>query len=151
MKLLATTVFACLLVGPAAARAGDKESKQQKKLNLQHASDIASAQKAAEAWLKIEDSARYAEAWKAASQLFQSNVPEAAWDRRMQAVRRPLDPVLTRTLDVSEYKTQLPNLPTGEYVAFVWETVFGSGRPSLESLVMTDEKGQWKMAGYAVQ
>jgi hypothetical protein len=151
MRILLTATLSLALVCAPAARARDKESKQQQKLDAAHAADIGAAQKAAESWLKIEDAAHYDEAWQAASRLFQSNVAEPAWDKRMQQIRRPLDPVLTRTLDACEYKTRIGSLPPGQYVAFVWETVFASGKPSLESLIMTQQDGQWKMAGYAIQ
>ena len=39
----------------------------------------------------------------------------------------------------------MPNLPKGEYVAFVYETTFANGHPQLESVVMVHEgrAGRW--------
>jgi hypothetical protein len=45
----------------------------------------------------------------------------------------------------------VPNLPKGEYVAFVYQTVFANGHPQVESVVMVHEGEAWKMVGYAVQ
>lgn len=126
-------------------------NKKQEKLNAQHADAIAAARTAAEAWLKIEDAEAYDKSWAAGSEYFRSQVPEQGWARRMETMRRAIDPVLQRDLTASEWKTEVPNLPKGEYVAFVYETTFANGHPLVESLVMVHEGGNWKMVGYAVQ
>jgi hypothetical protein len=126
-------------------------SKKQEKINAQHADAIAAAQKAAEAWMKIEDAETYDKSWAAASDYFRSQVPEQGWVRRMETMRKPLDPLLVRDLTASEWKAEVPNLPKGEYVAFVYQTTFANGHPQVESVVMVHEGDAWKMVGYAVQ
>jgi hypothetical protein len=126
-------------------------SKKQEKINAQHADAIAAARTAADEWLKIEDAETYDKSWDAASDYFRSQVPEKGWVRRMEMTRKALDPVLVRDLKASEWNTEMPNLPKGEYVAFVYETTFANGHPQLESVVMTHEGSGWKMVGYAVQ
>ncbi len=125
-------------------------SKKQEKINAQHADAIAAARTAAEAWLKIEDAETYDKSWAAASDYFHSQVPEQGWVRRMSETRKPLDPLLVRDLTASQWNTEMPNLPKGEYVAFVYETTFANGHPQVESVVMMHEGGAWKMVGYAV-
>jgi Protein of unknown function (DUF4019) len=139
--------IALLLAPPGSAQL----SKKQEKINAQHADAIAAARTAAEAWLKIEDSESYDKSWSAASEYFRSQVPERGWVERMAVTRKPLDPMVTRDLEASEWKTEVPNLPKGEYVAFVYQTVFANGHPQLESVVMVREGDVWKMVGYAVQ
>ncbi|HEY3988627.1 MAG TPA: DUF4019 domain-containing protein [Acidobacteriaceae bacterium] len=139
-----------LLLLPALA-ASAQLSKKQEKINAQHADAIAAARTAAEAWLKIEDAESYDKSWAAGSDYFRSQVPEQGWVRRMETMRKALDPVLVRDLTASEWKTEVPNLPKGEYVAFVYQTTFANGHPQLESVVMVHEGGAWKMVGYAVQ
>jgi hypothetical protein len=143
------TLLVWLLLPALAANA--QLSKKQEKLNAQHADAIASAQKAAEAWLKVEDAESYEKSWAAASEYFRSQVPEQGWVRRMGVTRKPLDPMVTRDLEASEWKAEVPNLPKGEYVAFVYQTVFANGHPQVESVVMVHEGDTWKMVGYAVQ
>jgi Protein of unknown function (DUF4019) len=138
------------LLLPALA-ASAQLSKKQEKINAQHADAIAAARTAAEAWLKIEDAQSYDKSWQAGSDYFRSQVPEQGWVRRMETMRKALDPLLVRDLTASEWKTEVPNLPKGEYVAFVYQTTFANGHPQLESLVMVHEGGAWKMVGYAVQ
>jgi hypothetical protein len=129
-----------LVMFPSTALAGSK-----------HTAEIAAAQKAGDAWMQLLDAEKYDECWQQSSPFFQKNVPQTAFRKRMETVRKPLDPVVIRTLHTSEYKTELSGLPKGEYVAFVWETVFSNSQEMLESLIMSDEAGQWKMIGYAVQ
>src|SRR6185437_4916349 len=76
--------------------AGAQLSKKQEKLNAQHADAITAARTAADAWLKIEDAENYDKSWQAASEYFRSQVPEQGWVRRMQTMRRAIDPVLER-------------------------------------------------------
>ena len=139
--------MALLLVLPSSAQL----SKKQEKLNAQHADAIAAARTAAEAWLKIQDAETYDKSWQAGSDYFRSQVPEQGWVRRMETMRKALDPMLVRDLEVSEWNTEMPNLPKGEYVAFVYQTTFANGHPQAESVVMVHEGGVWKMVGYAVQ
>jgi hypothetical protein len=145
--VLALAGIALLLVLPGRAQL----SKKQEKLNAQHADAIGAARTAAEAWLKIEDAETYDKSWAAASDYFRSQVPEQGWVRHMTETRKPLDPLLVRDLTASEWNTEVPNLPKGEYVAFVYQTTFANGHPQLESLVMVHEGGAWKMVGYAAQ
>jgi uncharacterized protein DUF4019 len=126
-------------------------SKKQEKVNAQHADAIKAARTAAEAWLKIEDAQTYDKSWAAGSDYFRSQVPEQGWVRHMETMRKALDPMLVRDLIVTEWKTEVPDLPKGEYVAFVYQTTFANGHPQMESLVMVHEGDSWKMAGYAVQ
>jgi hypothetical protein len=125
-------------------------SKKQEKINAQHADAIAAARTAADAWLKIEDAQTYDKSWAAGSDYFRSQVPEQGWVRRMETTRKAIDPVLVRDLTATEWKNEVPNLPKGEYVAFVYQTTFANGHPQLESLVMVHEGDSWKMVGYAV-
>jgi hypothetical protein len=149
-KPCAVALLALMFVwvpGPADAQL----SKKQEKMNAQHADAIAAARTAAEAWLKIEDAEAYDKSWQAGSEYFRSQVPEQGWVRHMETMRKPLDPVVTRDLTASEWNTEMPNLPKGEYVAFVYQTVFANGHPQLESVVMVHEGEAWRMVGYSVQ
>jgi hypothetical protein len=138
------------LLLPALA-ANAQLSKKQEKINAQHADAIAAARTAAEAWLKIEDAETYDKSWAAGSDYFRSQVPQQGWVRHMNETRKPLDPLLVRDLQENEWNTEMPNLPKGEYVAFVYQTTFSNGHPQIESVVMVHEGGAWKMVGYAVQ
>jgi hypothetical protein len=146
---VASALLALSLLVAFAANA--QISKKQEKINAQHADAIAAARTAAEAWLKIEDAETYEKSWAAASDYFRSQVPEQGWVKHMAVTRKALDPLVTRDLQASEWTTEVPNLPKGEYVAFVYQTVFANGHPQVESLVMVHEGDAWKMVGYAVQ
>lgn len=149
MQIRWVTVVLAFVLVPLASFA--QLSKKQEKLNAQHADAIAAARTAAEAWLKIEDAETYDKSWAAGSDYFRSQVPEEGWVKRMQTMRKAIDPVLMRDLQATEWNTEMPNLPQGEYVAFVYETTFADGHPQAESVVMVHEGRVWKMVGYAVQ
>ena len=145
----AVALLALLFV---AALAGSAQiSKKQEKINAQHADAISAARTAAAAWLKIEDAQTYDKSWQAGSDYFHSQVPVQGWVRRMETMRRAIDPVLVRDLVATQWMNEVPNLPKGEYVAFVYQTTFANGHPQPESLVMVHEGNAWKMVGYAVQ
>ena len=146
-RALLLLFLAMLLSAPGIAQL----DKKQEKINAQHVDAVAAARSGAEAWLKIQDAGTYDKSWDAASDYFRSHVPKLGWERRMVMVRKPIDPMLTRDLSATEWKSEVPNLPKGEYVAFAYETVFASGHPQLETVVMVHESSAWKMVGYAVQ
>ena len=133
------------------AQKEDRQQKKQDAINQAHAPQVAAAQKAAGAWLEIVDAEKYAESWKASAPFLQQHVSEAAWLNRLDTMRKPIDPLVERTLQTTQYREQFPGLPTGQYVAFVWETYFGAKHAMLESVIMSFDGTTWKPVGYAVQ
>ena len=143
--------FVCLMVISPGALSQDKQQRKQDSVNAAHATQIDAAKKVAYDWLKLVDEEKYAESWKQAAPYLREHVPLAAWEKRLNEVRRPIDPMVDRTLSTTEYREQLPGLPPGEYVAFVWEAYFGVKHEMLESMVLSYVNGEWKAVGYAVQ
>jgi hypothetical protein len=133
------------------AQKEDKQQKKQDAINQAHAPQVAAAQKAAVDWLAIVDAEKYAESWKATAPFLQQHLSEAAWLKRMDSMRKPIDPLVERTLQTTQYRDQFPGLPQGQYVAFVWETYFGAKHSMLESVIMSFDGTTWKTVGYAVQ
>ena len=131
--------------------AQDKQQRKQQTINEAHNDQIDSAKKVAVDWLALVDQEKYAESWQQAAPFLKEHVPLAAWEKRLNEVRKPIDPMVDRTLSTTEYRDQLPGLPAGQYVAFVWETYFGVKHEMLESVIMSLTNGQWKTVGYAVQ
>ena len=133
------------------ARAEDKQQKKEDAVNQAHAAEVDAAKKVALDWLALIDTDKYAESWKQSAAFLQAHFPQAAWQKHLDQMRKPLDPFVDRTLSNTEYRDQLPGLPPGQYVALVWESYFGTKHQMLESVVMTLDNGQWKPVGYAVQ
>jgi hypothetical protein len=128
-----------------------QKEKKQEAINDAHAAQVEAAKKAAGDWLSLVDAQKYEESWKQAAPFLQAHFPEKDWEKRMNSMRKPIDPMVDRTLHTTQYRDQFPGLPAGEYVAFVWETYFGVKTQMLESVIMSFEGGQWRVVGYAVQ
>jgi hypothetical protein len=133
------------------AQKEDKQQRKQDAINQAHAAQVEAAQKAARDWLQLVDAEKYEESWKQAAPFLQAHLAEKDWEKRLDAMRKPIDPMVDRSLHTTQYREQFPGLPAGQYVAFVWETYFGAKHQMLESLIMSYDGNQWKAVGYAVQ
>jgi hypothetical protein len=111
------------------------------------------AQRAAESWLALVDSARYAESWTEAAAAFRGAVSQASWDSTITQVRGPLGAARSRELLGAQYTTSMPGAPPGEYVVLQFRTVFaGRDTPAVETVVpMKDPDGTWRVSGYFIR
>lgn len=144
-----TILLCCALI--AHAQKEDRQQRQQEAANAAHAPQVEAAQKAATAWLELVDAEKYADSWKQTAPFLQAHVSEQNWVKRLDSMRKPIDPMVNRSLHTTQYREQFPGLPAGEYVAFVWETYFGAKHDMLESVIMSFDGSQWKPVGYAIQ
>jgi len=76
---------------------------------------------AAKNWLSLVDSGNYAESWQKASKYFKNFVPEKQWQQSLNTMRHPLGKVISREVEIKQYKTSLPGAPDGEYVVMKLE------------------------------
>jgi hypothetical protein len=112
----------------------------------------AAAVKAAESWMTLVDSGKYAESWKAAASLFREKVTAAQWEDAVRSARGPLGPVESRKLVTAQYTRTLPGAPDGDYVVIRYETTFQKKKASVETVTpMKDKDGVWKVSGYFIQ
>ncbi len=120
-------------------------------MNARHASEVDAAQQAALQWLAVVDAEKYADSWKQAAPFLKEHFAEKDWEKHLDTMRKPIDPMVDRTLHTTQYREQFPGLPKGAYVAFVWESYFGTRHQMLESVIMSYDGSQWKPIGYALQ
>jgi len=121
------------------------------RLLAQPASDPA-AIKAAESWLGLVDSGKYAESWKTAASLFREKITAAQWEEAVRSARGPLGPVQSRKLASAQFTRTLPGAPDGEYVMIRYETSFEKKKAGVETITpMKDKDGVWRVAGYYIQ
>ena len=107
---------------------------------------------AAENWLAIIDKGEYAESWKEAAEYFKTAVSQNQWVNSLQAVRKPLGKVNSRTVKSTTYKTSLPGAPDGEYVVIQFTTIFENKKSALETVTpMKDKDGKWRVSGYFIK
>jgi hypothetical protein len=132
-------VLAASAVGPA-ARAQQPDASAQ-------------ARQAAEAWLAVVDSGRYADSWTAAGQAFRGAVSQAAWDSTMRVHRQPLGAVTSRELLGAQPMTDPPGAPPGAYILLQFRTRFaGRETPAVETVVpFREQDGAWRVSGYFIR
>ena len=103
-------------------------------------------------WLRMIDEEKYAESWKDAAELFKNAVAQEQWEQSLQAVRKPLGKLLSRTINSKTYKTSLPGAPDGEYVVIEFATSFERKKSAVETVTpMKDKDGKWRVSGYYIK
>lgn len=110
------------------------------------------AQKAAQDWLALIDSGKYAESWQDASQLFKSHVSSKQWQSAAKATRLPLGKLQSRKVKSTTDSKTLPGVPDGQYVVIQYDSSFENKESALETVTdMLEKDGQWKVTGYFIK
>ncbi|MGC2540885.1 MAG: DUF4019 domain-containing protein, partial [Candidatus Sulfotelmatobacter sp.] len=110
------------------------------------------AQQAAESWLALVDSGKYAQSWQEAAPLFKAAVSNEQWQRALEASRDPLGKLLSRKLKSARYTKTLPGAPDGEYVVIQFDSSFEHKQSAVETVTpMLDKDGKWKVSGYYIK
>jgi hypothetical protein len=109
------------------------------------------ARNAANDWLALVDSGKYADSWQQAASLFQSHVSQDQWESTIRAAREPLGKVVSRDLKSAAYTTSLPGAPDGEYVVIQYNTVFEHKKAAVETIIPMLDKNAWKVSGYFIK
>jgi hypothetical protein len=116
------------------------------------AAKVRAAQKAAEDWLALVDGGRYGESWEQAASLFRSKVGKRQWEAAAEKVRGPLGGLQSRKVASSQYVTELPGAPDGEYVVLQYQSSFEEKKNAVETIVpMLDKDGAWRVSGYYIK
>lgn len=114
--------------------------------------DAAPARKAADAWLPLIDSGKYAESWEQAGTNFRQAVPKEKWAEAAAQVRKPLGKFKLRTFSLAQFMKDPPNAPPGDYFLLQFNSDFENKAGATETVVMmNEEKNVWKLAGYFIK
>lgn len=141
MKLVAMVISILLLFAMWTQTAATQAQQRPEEL----------AQKSAETWLALTDSAKYAESWDEASQLFKNAVAKEQWSSTIRAARDPLGNVQSRKLKSATYSKTLPGAPDGEYVIIKYDTSFEHKASAVETITpKLDKDGKWRVSGYFI-
>jgi hypothetical protein len=117
-----------------------------------HNAAVASATKAAIAWLKLIDEGDYAASWKSSSSLFKDHISSDQWTQQVGPVRRALGAVTSRKVEATQYKTSMPGAPDGRYVVIHFQSSFEHKKSAIETVTpMLDKDGQWRVSGYYIK
>lgn len=134
MRLLLTI----LLLAAAAAIAADAPETE--------------AAKAAEKWVALVDSGKYADSWKQAGADFKKAVTVQKWTEAAKGAREPLGKFESRKLDSTQTVKDPPNAPPGEYVICQFNANFANKPGAVETIVMFLESDkQWRTSGYFIR
>jgi hypothetical protein len=136
--------FLCFLLIPLALSIStfgqDNQDKKQ------------AAEQTAQSWLKLVDSGDYAKNWSEASSFFKADVTEPEWEQKLKNVRSPLGELVSRQMQLADYKTELPGVPDGEYVVIRYDSKFENKKNAVETVVPTlDKDGNWRVSGYFIK
>lgn len=102
-------------------------------------------------WIKLIDEGDYAASWNAAGTTFQEGVTAEKWAEMADQVRAPLGTVSTRSLKAVTVQKDVPNAPKGDYRFVQFDTKYTNSPYVLESVIMYDEGGSWKVVGYFIR
>ena len=106
----------------------------------------------AENWLAIIDKGEYAESWKEAAEYFKKAVSQDQWVNLLQAFRKPLGKLNSRTVNSETYETSLPGAPDGEYMVIQFTTSYENKKSAIETVTpMKDKRGSWRVSGYFIK
>jgi hypothetical protein len=113
---------------------------------------VAAAEAAAQKWLGLIDSQDYAQSWSTAAKHFRDSIPQAQWESKAAAVRRPLGAVTSRHVISARLAHSLLGVPDGDYVVIQFSTSFEHRATAMETVTpMKDADGQWRVSGYFIR
>lgn len=125
---------------------------------LYHGLDFSDSQKKADAtdaalhFLDLVDSEKYALSWDEAAGFLKEKISREDWIREVAKVRTVYGPLVERKLNDSDYTTEAPGAPEGEYVVLVFGSTFPARDRATETVtVVFDSDDSWRVAGYYIQ
>lgn len=105
---------------------------------------------AAERWLGLVDSSRYATCWKHAARSFQSRINRNKWIAGMKKVRMFYGKVLSRKFENVAFDVNPPGFPSGEYET-LWYTIrLSIAGTAVEVVSMKREGGKWRVSAFSI-
>lgn len=109
------------------------------------------AEEAARDWLVYVDEGEYATSWRDSGELFRQQVASHTWEDSATSAREPLGEVNSRELRVTQYTTDLPGAPDGEYVIVQFDSSFENKKSGVETVTLALEEDDWRVIGYFIQ
>ena len=110
------------------------------------------AQIAATNWLVQIDKGEYLESWDNAAQYFQNQILQDRWSAALKASRGPLGNSTSRNINSSEFKSELPGAPDGNYYILTYNSSFENKASAIETITLTKGiDGKWRAVGYYIK
>jgi hypothetical protein len=113
---------------------------------------ITKARAAAENWLALTDTGKYAQSWDNAATFFRASITKPDWEKSLQSIRLSLGALKSRKFRAARFTRTLPGAPDGEYVVIQYVSQFANKSTAIETVTpMREKNGQWKVAGYYIK
>ena len=110
------------------------------------------AQMAATNWLVQIDNGEYLESWDNAAQYFQNQILQDRWSAALKASRGPLGNSTSRNIKSSEFRSELPGAPDGNYYILTYNSSFKNKASAIETITLTKGiDGKWRAVGYYIK
>jgi DNA-binding CsgD family transcriptional regulator len=109
------------------------------------------ASSAARKWVALLDAGRWDASWRAAAAVFKAQLTSSQWATTIQSVRQPLGRVSSRALQNVTQTRTLPGAPAGDYQVLQFQTRFATKADAVETVVLSREKGEWRVSGYFIR
>ena len=110
------------------------------------------AQMAATNWLVQIDNGEYLESWDNAAQYFQNQILQDRWSAALKASRGPLGNSTSRNINSSEFRSELPGAPDGNYYILTYNSSFENKASAIETITLTKGiDGKWRAVGYYIK
>ena len=110
------------------------------------------AKMAATNWLVQIDKGEYLESWDNAAQYFQNQILQDRWSAALKASRGPLGNLTSRNINSSEFRSELPGAPDGNYYILTYNSSFENKASAIETITLTKGKdGKWRAVGYYIK
>jgi hypothetical protein len=112
--------------------------------------DIDTSDKYAMEWLAIVDKGDFNTAYGMATKALQLTIPQNEWVTMMQVMKGSLGQVTERkVIDIRTAKDPA-GAPQGDYMIFVYETTFSSGKKATEIISLQEYNGVWRVYSYTL-
>lgn len=105
----------------------------------------------ANAWLGLMDHAAYSDCWTSSSTALKSRISANQWLEVIRPLRDAFGPVVSRTLASEQSSKSLPGVPDGNYKVLSFSTQFAAKKDATETVILSEEAGDWKVAGYFIR
>lgn len=110
------------------------------------------ALKAAETWLELLDSAKFADTWKTADDYFKKRVKEAKWVGQMPRLSAKFGKLISRKLISANFTDKLPALPDRSAFVLRYASSFEKKPQAVETVVpIIGSDGIWRVSGYYIK
>lgn len=111
----------------------------------------AEARTVASEWIVLLDAQDWAASHEAMGEAVKAGVSVDQWRDTVSPVRQALGEFKGRTLADGERTSILPGAPEGDYALQQFKASFSNAPEAVETVILSQEAGRWKVVGYYVR